>query len=150
MRIDGSGGVTLESHTRLFGNRNVGMLNLSNLQVAGMLTFGPAVCTGWWATVPLENDLAGPLEELLANAVATFSVCDVPLAQSHLVDLYVAPEPLGEISVPERHHVSLSIDFYTDALRKWRTKVDRSNRAGDREPLRLWMHIEGWEFRSVV
>ncbi len=114
---------------QLFGNANIGMLNRTNLQVAGQLTFdNRLVTTSWFATtIPKIGGVS-------LDGVATFTIGDKPIQQAPLHLLLQGRQELY-YEIRERMNVSVAVDFHnTEAV----------------EGIRLYTYVEGWGRRDVL
>jgi hypothetical protein len=99
----------LLTHTKLFGNNNVGNASRTNLQVAGQLTFNdtPMLITSWWITCPTWPRA----DEFFAKTCFTMVVGDKPEMLTPGLELVRRRQPLL-VPVPPRRNFSVACDFY--------------------------------------
>ncbi|KKK77993.1 hypothetical protein LCGC14_2848000, partial [marine sediment metagenome] len=138
-------GFEVSYYTRLFGNANVGNLNLTNLQIAGQLTSdSTAYLLGWYLSMN-KADIC--TEDLFANAAATLNVGDHPQAQRKLIELQREPQPLGVV-LPVRQCFNVNMEFFGKSFNAFKNKLRAADRDPERDPFRIWIHLEGWEIRE--
>lgn len=133
----------------LFGNANIGSLNLTNMQVAGTLTPDDAVYVGGWSvTTNAENiEVDTMVKNQLSDAVVTLRIEDRPIASRHAADLYKEAHPIEEI-VPVRQGIRVDFDFHHRGFRGFCTAFE--NRFYQQNgPLRIWVNLEGWVLRRT-
>lgn len=144
---------------RLFGSANVGNLNLSNLQVPGMLVHDrTAVVQRWYARTNLPK--RGPARDAFnlfaEQAYVTMILGDKPQSVMNLRDL-IARRPTYEgdsdsestkqrfdsvpIVVPIRQNVSASLDRFSQSVHDRMLGAFRECEIGSAH---VWVHLEGF------
>jgi hypothetical protein len=149
----GSGGGRGSAQLRLFGNANVGSLELTNLQIAGQMgsdqTF---IVQRWYARHNFPDNLHDHIRAWANSVVATFVVGTRPIWQRSLYELFerrprtneddvvprVASDPFPQV-IPPRQGFHVNLDQFgwnIDAL------TPHLVRDGSFRP-RVWVHLEG-------
>lgn len=133
--------------TRLFRNLHVGNANLTNLQIGGQM-IDEAYVNGWYLSVGEDDDTLPMINRMFTNATVTLTIGDMPQAQRKLSDLW-HPCPLG-VLIPERQGYDVRVEFYGKVFNEVREYLEhRQHRDPERDPFRLWIHLEGWWARRV-
>jgi len=98
----------LLNSTRLFGNRNIGDAQRTNLQVPGQLTFDdtPILITSWWITTTTWPRV----EEFFSKAWFTMGVGDRHEMLTPALELWRRRQTVL-IPVPARQNFSVTFDF---------------------------------------
>lgn len=123
----------IQQCSRLYGNANIGNLNLCNLQIPGQLGCDQvAYMRYWYVDTEVTEANADLLEEAFHNSVATVTVGNRPVAQLHLSELFYDVCKLDEL-LPTRQNFSVELSFFS------RANDILSNAL--KSPLRV--HIEG-------
>jgi hypothetical protein len=133
-------------YTRLFGNANVGNLNLTNLQVAGSLTYDAPGYLGGWSMVSNAPDdsIDRTLRNLLADGVAKFMLGDRLIAERRMSELYKEAHPI-ECGLPVRQNTQVELQFFGGPkLREFNDEMISLREQGHTNQLRLWVNLEGW------
>lgn len=159
LATDGYGDLLSTHSIRIFGNSNVGNLNLTNLQVPGQFQFeGSFIVQRWYARTNIQrewNDVWPQFMAAMNTSHATFIMGDKPqwqMAISELLDRRPRrsdEEPqhsrvwAGDpwpLVVPERQFVNVTLDLFgsADALRTRLLEYVTYEFTP-----RLWIHLEG-------
>ncbi len=132
---------------RLFGKENIGLLNRTNMQVAGMLAADQDFCFAGWSVTTAEvigvvdESLDAMVRVLLANSIATLRFGDKPQAMHHMSDLHEEAQPL-ELHLPVRGYMGVDVALDSAALRRLRYNI------GTEQAVRIWVNLEGWQIRT--
>jgi len=142
------GGV-VQSSTNLFGNRNVGNYNLTNLQIAGQLASDQTFyARSWHATVPFDKDVLDETNDLLRHTMITLVVGDRPQQEQRLVDLVGGIE-VAHIIIPVRQNFGATVWISANkALQSLNEKLRR--RDPERAKWGIVVNIEGARTRDVA
>lgn len=133
--------------TRLFGNANIGRLDLCNLQVPGQVAGDEAfVIMNWYTRTAMEN--SRELDQYAANTYATLVVGDRPIWCAPLVNLGLGRSRLRN-TVPRwpavlvsRQAFNVNIESFNGCHDPLRVPANAriAREVGDG---RLWIHLEG-------
>lgn len=139
---------TVQPMTRLFGNANVGNLNLTNLQVAGCLASDREVFIGGWSvTTNAMGETLALVEDLMTDAVATFIVGDRRWAERHMADLYREARPIEQL-IPVRQSMSVELAFFGSKLTPFKEELLRRSSSRTHDSTKIWINLEGWQIRE--
>ncbi len=137
------GAIVAEPRTRLFGNRNIGDSNLSNMQVAGCLASdNMSYVRAWYLSLDADPELIRPLEQMLCQSTATLHMGDMPQRNDRGIDLWREPQPV-DVMVPVRQNMDVTLEFFGRAFETFRD-LAASRFSVALEPFRIWVHLEGW------
>jgi hypothetical protein len=136
----GSPNKPIQQCSRLFGNANIGNLNLTNLYVAGQLCGDHvAFIRYWYIQTSVTPDNADALEEAFHNSVATLTIGNKPYSQFHLSELFYDAQQV-DLFLPTRQNFGVEISLYGDA----QNILNRLLKTP------LVVHLEGAEQRGVL
>jgi hypothetical protein len=144
---NGQVGFAIQNSMRLFGNANVGNLNLCNLQVPGQIAAGgnhDVVITNWYArtTIPdASAQLQRALELFAHHTYATVQVGSRVRWSRSLFDLLRSWRgdqdhqrgilPLWPMHIPARENVSVQIDAFSAGRLRSPADLRRHRPRGD-------------------
>ena len=142
------GGVVQPS-TRLFGNRNVGNFNLTNLQIAGQLASDQTFYVrSWYATVPFDADVLDETNDLLRHSTIYMEIGDKSHSPQRLVDL-VAGVEAAHLVIPVRQNFGALFQIFAHkALQSLNEKL--RCRDPERAKWGIVVNIEGARTRDVA
>jgi hypothetical protein len=145
LTFDGTGqqgAPTPQRSNRIFGNRNIGLLPATNLQVAGQLAYdGTVYIAGWSVTTNVTPEDKPLVDDLLSSAFATFNLGDRPQSMRRMADLLKEAHPIEHV-IPVRQNLMVDISFHDGCLERFQQSFHPTLR-----PLRIWINLEGWEMR---
>lgn len=134
----------LSRSTRVFGNANIGRLELTNLQVAGQLTSSAAgIVTNWYVRTNIPRSEL--LDLFLQQTYVTLTLGDRPRWCAPASDLIRWPgaegptrSPVWPVVIEDRQNISASVDIFggvhDDMIRSFENDATRRY---------VWVHIEG-------
>jgi hypothetical protein len=107
----------------------------------------------------MEPELERVTTDLLGSAIVTVMVGERPQFQLSAYELWKDPHPV-EIRIPERQNVAIEVGFYggSEFRNEYGSLITPlsnfqkalKGRDPERPPLRLYVHLEGWQQRVVM
>lgn len=142
------GAVTLgdvwPSTVRLFGNANVGNLNLTNLQISSGLPSGQVFLIGGWhvrTNLPDEDTLSDAWKAMSSQVHATL-VVGSRISLHGTFDEMRAGIRCWPVLVPSRETINVNVDRFDD--RYYETLLEVVRRRNLESPgFRFWVHLDG-------
>lgn len=144
---------------RLFGNANVGSIDLTNLQIPGQLPGDQALLVGGWRVRMDMPD--GPVRDawnrVAPHVHATFNVGSHPCLHGMFDEMNTLPTAarrIWPVFVPPRQNFDVRVDFFEGgggSLDRLREVCAAAGQASLREPeglrrtvrIRAWVHLDG-------
>jgi hypothetical protein len=138
-------------HQRLFGNANIGQTLKCNLMMGSRLACDdyPYLATAWWVSCPWDDQLATFWDKMASEMMVGVCAGDKLYRQASLLDLWRGPQPV-EVTVLPRQNFYVDVHSTHAAVNTWNEFAMKYNQDHPfpTPPIRVRVHIEGWQRRD--